>query len=252
MRKLHIITYATHDQGLYNELVNNKYGVEIKVLGWGDKWKGFMEKFKVCNEYVRKLDDDDIVIFLDGFDTKVNKEVNEEEIIKYIENSEHKVIFSKNIDKHMMGLEKVVFDYCIDNYIANSGMYIGYARYLNEIFDDALCMKCKDDQVNINRLCKKYSYVGIDVENKLFENLNSVKKNSNALFVQYPGTLSFKRYIRGIKEYLQFFYKYLMIINFIIIIYLLKYKNHKSIIVLITFNILLLFYMDRSCIYCNE
>ena len=54
--------------------------------------------------------------------------------------------------------------HCIDNYIANSGMYIGYARYLNEIFDHALGMKCNDDQVNINRLCNKYSYVSFTIE----------------------------------------------------------------------------------------
>ena len=77
MTKLHIITYATHNEGLYDELVNNRYGVEIKVLGWGDKWISFMEKVRICNEYVRKLDDDDIVMILDGFDTKVNKKVNE-------------------------------------------------------------------------------------------------------------------------------------------------------------------------------
>ena len=62
-----LLLQSTHSEGLYEELVNNKFGIKIKVLDWGEKWKGFMEKVRVCNEYIRKLNKNDIVVVLDGF-----------------------------------------------------------------------------------------------------------------------------------------------------------------------------------------
>ena len=47
--KIHYITYATHSMGMFENLVNNKYNIEIKVLGWGTKWNGFLDKVK--NDY---------------------------------------------------------------------------------------------------------------------------------------------------------------------------------------------------------
>ena len=32
MNKIHYITIATHSEGLYEQLINNKYNVKIKVL----------------------------------------------------------------------------------------------------------------------------------------------------------------------------------------------------------------------------
>tara|TARA_Y100001980_G_C14553148_1_gene338128 strand:- start:788 stop:1534 length:747 start_codon:yes stop_codon:yes gene_type:complete len=245
---LHIITYATHSEGLYDELVNNKFGIKIKVLGWGEKWKGFMEKVKVCNEYIRELNKNDVVVVLDGFDTKINRD-GIDEIIPFMKDSGKRVIFSKNIENHMMGLEKVVFDYCIDKYIANCGMYMGFAKYLNIVLDKTLQLKCKDDQVNVNKLCNSFDFIGIDTTNTIFENLTNQNKTSNAVFVQYPGTITFNRSIRAIKEYTQFFINYLLILNIILLVYFTKYKKKISFIILILFNIILFCYIDKSCIH---
>jgi hypothetical protein len=32
-----IVTYATHPEGSFNDLINNKFGVEVTVLGMGEK-----------------------------------------------------------------------------------------------------------------------------------------------------------------------------------------------------------------------
>jgi hypothetical protein len=59
---------------MFEELVNNEFGVPIKVLGWGTKWNGFSDKSKGLVEHLKtKNDDDDIVVFVDGFDSKVNR-----------------------------------------------------------------------------------------------------------------------------------------------------------------------------------
>lgn len=68
-----IVTYANKSQGMFEELVNNEFGIPVKVLGWGTKWNGFTDKYKGMSEYLETKKDEDIVIFLDGFDTKINK-----------------------------------------------------------------------------------------------------------------------------------------------------------------------------------
>ena len=127
-RWYYILLHTLHiSEGLFDDLINNKFGVKIKVLGWGDKWKGFMEKVRVCNQYIKQLNDNDIVIVLDGFDTKINRD-GIDEIIPFMKNNDKKVIFSKNIENHMMGLERVVFDYCINKYIAKLWYVYGISQ----------------------------------------------------------------------------------------------------------------------------
>ena len=38
--KAQVASYVTHDQGMYQDLINNKFGIPVKTLGFGTKWKG--------------------------------------------------------------------------------------------------------------------------------------------------------------------------------------------------------------------
>src|SRR5210317_1041969 len=71
---MEVVTYANKSHGLFEELIHNEYDVPVRVLGWGTKWNGFLDKYKGMVEYLKSKKDDDIVIFLDGFDTKINKD----------------------------------------------------------------------------------------------------------------------------------------------------------------------------------
>ena len=70
---IQVVTYATHSQGMFEDLMNNSQGVEIKVLGWGKKWTGYNDKLKECYNYINELPDDDIIVIIDGFDSKIMK-----------------------------------------------------------------------------------------------------------------------------------------------------------------------------------
>ena len=72
MNKVHVVTVATHKQGLFDKLINNDYGIKVKVLGFGKKWSGFNMKYEEIISYMENLSDDDILIYLDGFDTEIN------------------------------------------------------------------------------------------------------------------------------------------------------------------------------------
>ncbi|SOV22670.1 procollagen lysine 5-dioxygenase, putative [Plasmodium sp. DRC-Itaito] len=69
--KLHVLTFATHEQGYFKTLKESCkiLNIDLKVLGMGIKWKGFIEKLIKVKEYLKLCNDKDIILFVDGFDT---------------------------------------------------------------------------------------------------------------------------------------------------------------------------------------
>ncbi|CRG96847.1 procollagen lysine 5-dioxygenase, putative [Plasmodium gallinaceum] len=69
--KLHVLTFATHEQGYFKTLKESckNLNINLKVLGMGEKWKGFIWKLIKVKEYLNLCDDNDLILFVDGFDT---------------------------------------------------------------------------------------------------------------------------------------------------------------------------------------
>lgn len=245
-----IVTVATHNEGMFNELINNKYNAKIKILGWKEKWTGFKMKCELIYDYLKNKNDNTIVIFLDGFDTLINNNPND--AIKIFKNNNYKLVLSKNIIDQFNGQEKKVYNTCKNDLIANVGMYMGYVKYLKIILKDAIQDKCKDDQIIFNNLCHKYDFIQIDEKEEIFKNIKLVNKNNlenkKAIFVSFPGSLTMKRIFRGFFEYGQFFFiKGLLIV--LLICFLLTF--FELYYILLIFIILILIYsynMDYSCI----
>ena len=249
----HVITYATHSYGNFEELVNNKYGIKVIVLGWGKKWKGFTDKFNAVYKYSKNLPEDDIVIFLDGFDVWINS--NLQNVVEKFKKMNSKVIFSKDEEISGRTITKKIFGLCRDGHIVNTGMYIGYAKYIKELMVDTVNFKCRDDQKIINTMCKKYDYINVDHEHILFENCENKKqlKSSQACFTSIPGggggtnLQKFKRTYRGWHEYGQFFLYETAIIITILLIICMYYRSYKGFCVVILAGIIFYLSIDKSC-----
>ena len=252
---IYVLTFATHAEGNFNNMINNNYGIKIKVLGWDKKWTGFKMKYIYVYNFIKNLKDNDIIIFLDGFDVYINGYL--ENAIKIFEKNNYKVLFSKEIPMYKINYFKnKVFNPYNEKYILNTGLYMGYVKYLKILLIESLKLKCNDDQRNMNILRNKYKFISIDINNEIFENIQykNELKESNSIFVQKPGTISKNRLERGVLEYSQFFLKeisILLIIIFSIIIFNKKINNKtKLIIILLIIIFLILFYnkIDKSCI----
>jgi|SRR5210317_436144 len=240
-----IITYANKSQGMFEELINNEFGIPIKVLGWGTKWNGFSDKYKGVYKYLENKKDDDIIIFLDGFDTKINK--NPQNVLELFKKYDCRVLVSK--DPVPFGLfSRMIFGICGDKSTANSGLYMGYAKELKSFLDEALSEKCEDDQTNLNTLCQKFEYIKVDENEKIFKNFGPTDKDikTNALFVSYPGTFSFNRYIRSLYEYTQFMYMYILCT---LILALALFPQHQRLLLILLIFVLsfYIFFADKSC-----
>lgn len=239
-----IVTYATHSFGYFEKLKNNEYNIPVKVLGWGKKWNGFKDKIKSVHEYLNTKNDEDIVIFLDGFDTIIKN--NPENVLNEFKKFNCKVLVSFN----RLNLNYFIFGTCKNGIMANSGMYMGYVKELKLILNDILNDRCEDDQVALNKVCKKYDFIAIDTENKIFENKifeNNLDADSKAIFVSFPGGGSerLKRYYRGVIEYYQFVLPYALYFLALLLYFL---PNHKYIIISLLV-ILITFYrfVNKSC-----
>lgn len=211
--KAQVITYATHDQGMYQELINNEFGIPIKTLGFGTKWKGFTDKIKGVRKYLDTCDPDTIVIFVDGFDSAIVKPLDV--AIQRFLDYDTEILLSLDKDPYLKPITLKIFGSCKDNIIVNSGLIMGYARSLKKLYtylDNK--NESTDDQRNLNSACKYFkNIIKLDMNKSIFTNLapaskERITKNFTTLdtcFVQLPGEMSYDRVIRrGIKEYYPF------------------------------------------------
>ena len=240
---LEVVTYANKSSGMFEELVNNDFGVKVKVLGMGKKWNGYLDKSKGLLEYMETKKDDDIIVFIDGFDTKINKDISN--VKSLFESYKCKVLFSKHPDMLDIGFR---FPKCDDKNIGSGGMYMGYVKHLTVLLKESLKPKCQDDQYNLNALCKKYDFIKVDDKEVIFKNFSPFdkKESVNAVFVSYPGSITLERMSRHPKEYMQFFYIYILFINIALLAVFPKKQNYLlgSLLLFTTFYI---FYADKSC-----
>lgn len=244
---MRIITYATHAEGKFKSLVDNEYGVKINVLGWGSKWNGFMDKFKGVIKFLKTIDDEnEIIVFVDGFDSIINKNIsNLEDTFKSLD---CEVLLSKSVPDEVYPVMREIFGTCKDNVIANSGMYMGYAGSLKKVLEKSLSFKCKDDQRILNSACSHFDFIKVDTDEIIFQNIPSPPFKSDGsktpFFKSFPGTLNSKRIKRAVtSEYPQFF------INIITSICLgLMYMYPKGSPYIFIIFIIYYYMMDHSCI----
>lgn len=245
---LEIITYANKSYGLFEKLIKNEYNIPIKVLGWNTKWNGFSDKYKAMSKYLETKKDTDIIVFLDGFDTKINKNITN--LLEDFKKFNCKMLVSR--DPNLLGrflTTKFIFGECRKNNVANSGLYMGYATYVKMVIDEALKLKCSDDQRNLNTICSIFKDIKVDEDEIIFKNISPYRKEikNNCYFISYPGTFGFKRYIRSLSEYLQFLFFYIIIILLTLLFIFPKYKMVLGIISTII-TIFFIFFADKSCI----
>jgi hypothetical protein len=237
-----VLTYATHAYGKFEQLTKDP---QVKVLGWGKPWKGFMDKFNGVLDYIKTVEDDTIIIFVDGFDSWVNG--SSEKAVELFKQSGSGLIVSLDIHPRGSLLNKNIFGTCKDGFVANSGMYMGYAWCIREVLESIVVKTCKDDQVTLNEVCGKFDFLDIDTDKTIFENIPCGSEyHGNAIFVSEPGERSVIRVMRGVIDYTQFFINHILVL-FLVLMFI---KSNKIPIIFGLFSLTALVYMlycDTSC-----
>src|SRR5210317_1689584 len=177
-----VIVLATHDSGYLKALKQscNRYGYELIVLGWGEKWRGFTMRANLYKEYLEKLPQEEYVICCDAFDVIALR--HSDDLLKKIEGYD-KVLTGFDeasiITKYMYGKPPIKIN--SKEYFANAGFFIGKCRKIKNIFD-IMCIneKCNnanvEDQGLLNRLLQVHTdIIDIDTESEIIYNLQYPK-----------------------------------------------------------------------------
>ena len=131
---IYVITVATHNEAYFDALVKSckNNNIDLIILGFNEKWQGFSWRFNLINNYIKKLKDDDIVLFVDAFDVIIVDKIEEIER-RFKEFNKPIVISHENSITIELLLYYLLYGYT--EHTINAGTYIGYVYALKKLFN---------------------------------------------------------------------------------------------------------------------
>jgi hypothetical protein len=178
---VYVVTVANKSDGYYEILKKSCIinGCELITLGFGEKWGGFVWKYKKLREFLKTIADDSIVIFVDGFDVVMVDHIDTF-MARYKKFGKSIVLSIINNPSIIKYFEKKVFNtikYKGSEYWLCSGLYVGRAYDLSAMFDtmDIDSDTLNDDQLLLTRFIignPKFSNdkIALDTKMELFTN----------------------------------------------------------------------------------
>lgn len=175
-----ICTVATNSQRYFPVLQESckRFNVELVVLGWGEKWRGYAWKFQKMLGYLETLEPDDVVLFIDAYDVVLLQDPKVLE--QRFKSSGKKMIVAKDGNHPNFAVSYLihyVFHPVKSQYI-NTGTYIGYAGYMLDLLTKVSQYKNngfsekENDQELMSRYCQEFpDALDIDTNGSLFATL---------------------------------------------------------------------------------
>ncbi len=174
-----VLMYATHIDGYMPVLLDQlkKKNIKYEVLGYKKKWEGFFQRTIDYYDYLKTIDNSEIICIIDGFDTLCFD--NEKEILeKYeymVRKSKKPIIWGTDMDRQVY--TRKIFG--AGDILINGGCSIGSVKYYKKVFEDLFQIygtnKNQDDQKMINNYYyshpeKSQKYICLDEKNIFFGN----------------------------------------------------------------------------------
>lgn len=183
----YLYTFVTHDERYFGSLMDSckKQGIKPIVEGMGTPWKGFVERHKSLIRFLDTLQDDDIVINVDGFDTVVLAPLDT--IVHNFKKTKCDVLFSMTENNGNMFHRYVQHKVGFLGELANAGMFMGYTKSLKTFLERIITYGEPDDQVVVNKILHEFPNAKIDTEYDVFCNIITLKNTSIRDGVFYYG-----------------------------------------------------------------
>lgn len=172
--RAYLYIYVTHDDRFFQSLVNSceKVGIQPVVKGLGDKWINYREAHRSLLQFLETLNDNDIVINVDGFDSIVVCPMDE--IVNRFVKMNCKAVFSSTADCDSM-VQKYVqwkLGFYGDDKV-NAGMFMGYVSKMKQIIQKIVDSGNTNDQITANEIVSGDSEIVIDNDRTIFCNITS-------------------------------------------------------------------------------
>ena len=193
---LHILTVATHSER-YLPVLDKQVkdsNLELQKLGMGKDYKGHFMKDLEIIEYAKNVNKDDLIIFVDGFDSLML--ASQEEILKKFESFNCDLLLSVENVGMLSFIHDTVFEKVRGKYI-NTGLYMGKAgfilSFLEEIYADDSYNKKSNQKSWCSHLFKlitekRFDNIALDVNSDIFLNhsfttSNCIEMNSKRIIL---------------------------------------------------------------------
>lgn len=193
---LHILTVATHSERylpVLEKQVTDR-GLKLNKLGMGKEYKGHFMKDLEVMEYIKKIDPNDLVVFVDGFDSLMLS--SSDEVIKKFNEKNCDLLLSVENVGMLSFIHDTVFEKVKGKYI-NTGLYMGRAgfllKFLEEIYSDDNYNKKSNQKTwcsHLFKLITEKRFNGIELDsnsdiflNHSFTTSNILTLNSNRIIL---------------------------------------------------------------------
>jgi hypothetical protein len=179
---LHLVTVATHEERYLPvlEQQGKDKGMELTKLGMGKKYTGHFMKDLEMIDHLKKLNEEDIVIFADGFDTLLLGD--KEEIVKKFKKFNTKMLLSVENIGYLNFIHSAVFQKVKGKFI-NTGLYMGYVGFIKKFLEDMYNQDfdLKSNQKTWSGYLERtgdYSQIALDINSEIFLNHSFTTTNS--------------------------------------------------------------------------
>lgn len=165
-------TIATNSQGFLYSLKDSasKFGYDLRVLGEGQPWQGFTTKFRLLRAELLTLENDELVILVDAFDTifvKAATALKDEYVRRFPKRDgifigvEHRREHSTTLFWKFSETFRVYHQVSHKLPIFNCGVVMGSAKAMlaltAEILNESLKTNDSDDQRILNTLVGRHT-----------------------------------------------------------------------------------------------
>jgi hypothetical protein len=173
MPNIHIVTVATNPGGYLKWLEESciRNGTKLIILGMGEKWKGYITKYLLMDNFLKTIPEDDIVCFIDAYDVLMTQHIDKltEKFFKITENNDYKIICALDIGEKDL-ITKWYYE-SLDHTLINSGTYMGYSKNIKEVLKWMINEynndnNNSDDQMLLNKYYGQFKGRGIYIDNQ--------------------------------------------------------------------------------------
>ena len=180
---IHLVTVATHSERYLPVLdqQSKDKNMTLVKLAVGKKYTGHFMKDLEMLDYLKSssVNDEDIVVFVDGFDTLLL--ANKKEIIEKFKSFDCDILLSIENVGSLSFIHSAVFQKVKGKFI-NTGLYMGYAKALKDFLQEMYTQefdKSSNQKTWANYLEKKndYSRIALDSNSDIFLNYSFTTTN---------------------------------------------------------------------------
>lgn len=157
---------ATTEKAKYLISTANKYGIQVHFVGEGTKYTADIDKLFTLRQYLEKIDEDELVVCIDAYDTLINRSLVELEN-EYINLDTEVVISGERLFTYQWHTFQDKFELIESPYrYVNAGTLLGRCEYVRKMVDE--CIRLLD----IHKTKVDQGVLGVWV----YQNIDNTKK----------------------------------------------------------------------------